>query len=151
MGIDPITHKPLQKEETENSKSHVSENFPEVIKTDEVKPPNPNPNTNPQTASQEENSHSPTDQNSSSDEFNCCSLYENDPLISCLFTDDIPDDQIQVPWEFPSTNFHDLDSFWDDNCSWLLDCQDFGVHDFGFESSGKLEPGILSPLDMGNI
>ncbi|KAH6822158.1 myb domain protein 42 [Perilla frutescens var. hirtella] len=156
MGIDPVTHEPLNKSETkeENDQSSQSdqlatEQFPE---TENNQPP-------PPTKVIDETSYSPTDQNSSSDESNVrgdCNVYENDPLISCLFRDDPP--PIEFPWEFPTTQENPSgfsESSWDQNCQWLLDCQDFGVHDFGFEcfndvgySAGNgLE---LDPLEMGN-
>ncbi|XP_051129345.1 MYB-like transcription factor ODO1 [Andrographis paniculata] len=146
MGIDPITHKPLHKEEPENAKSHTSENFPESIKSGPGETQNPNTNN----ANQEENSRALADQNSSSEELAGNNLYENDPLISCLFHDDAQDNQIQVPWEFPTTNFTDFDAFWDENCAWLLDYQDLSIHDFGFESSSKVETSVLTPLNMEN-
>ncbi|KAL0296172.1 UNVERIFIED_CONTAM: protein ODORANT1 [Sesamum radiatum] len=125
MGIDPVTHQPLHKEH-ENSESHAADNFPESENMNQL-----------QETNNDVGSGSPEDQNSSSDESNLPyrNLYENDPLISCLFRDDDCDhDQLQFPWEFQLENF---DSFcptsWDESCSWLLDCQDFGVHDFGFD------------------
>ncbi|PIN12709.1 Transcription factor, Myb superfamily [Handroanthus impetiginosus] len=130
MGIDPVTHEPLHKE-TKKSESDTADNFP--VHQQEL----PQANNTEVTPNPDENSSSPSDHNSSSDESN---LYENDPLISCLFRDDDPSDQIQVPWDFPSENF---DTFWDENCSWLLDCQDFGIHDFGFDSFNDVEMSNL--------
>ncbi|KAI3453607.1 hypothetical protein Pfo_010270 [Paulownia fortunei] len=152
MGIDPVTHEPLHKE-TENSQSPAADNFPESEKIHQLELPEANNNIG--TASPEENSCSPTDQNSSSDESNLpdSNLYENDPLISCLFRDD-PPDQLQVPWELPSPCVENFNSFcatsWDDNCSWLLDCQDFGIHDFGLDCFNDMETNnALNSLEMG--
>lgn len=131
MGIDPVTHEPLHNESEENSKTDSSEQFPESEKDNQNIPI--------------QNSYSPTDQNSSSDDGDESNLYENDPLISCLFRDDDPP-HLEFPWEFPSPQ-HNLNTFWDDNCQWLLDCQDFGIHDFGFESFNDME--ITSSVEMG--
>lgn len=147
MGIDPVTHEPLHKE-TENSQSHAADNFPD--QSEKIHQLEANGNIN-----EENSSSSPTDhQNSSSDESNLCdrNLYENDhPLISCLFRDE-PPDQIQVPWEFPPTHLENFNSFWgDENCSWLLDCQDLGIHDFDFDCLNDMEMN-KSPnsLEMGS-
>ncbi|KAK4486405.1 hypothetical protein RD792_009079 [Penstemon davidsonii] len=140
MGIDPVTHEPLQKEtnkETENSQSQGSNNFPESETNNQTQLLE----VNPTVRSSDENSSSPPDQNSSSDE---SILYENDPLINCLFGDDIDLPQMELPWELPSTS-------WDENCSWLLDCQDFGIHDFGLDCFNEMEiNNLLNSLDMEN-
>ncbi|KAG6431808.1 hypothetical protein SASPL_109893 [Salvia splendens] len=122
MGIDPVTHQPLNNVEKDPKKSQseqTEEKHPQLLAADAP------------FASSKETSYSPADQNSSSDDNN---LYENDPLISCLFRDDPL--MMDFPWEFPSSE-EGLATFsassWDPSCQWLLDCQDFGVHDFGFE------------------
>ncbi|CAN1186040.1 MYB-like transcription factor ODO1 [Linum perenne] len=44
---------------------------------------------------------------------------------------------------------------WEDSCSWLLDCQDFGVHDFGFDDINLTAIGSLqmeeNPLVMNEM
>ncbi|KAK6138654.1 hypothetical protein DH2020_027611 [Rehmannia glutinosa] len=152
MGIDPITHQPLHNQTTDQNSQSPSpaptHHFPDSEKTHHQinEPPEANNNNNIGT---EENSCSPTDHHqnsSSSDESN---FYENDPLISCLFRDDhLPDDQ------FPSPYVENFDSFcatsWDENCSWMLDCQDFGIHDFGFDCFNDSETNnALNELEMG--
>ncbi|XP_075505768.1 MYB-like transcription factor ODO1 [Primulina tabacum] len=173
MGIDPVTHEPLVQQpntnETTNSPSNESENFPKPAK-----------NKSPEcTGSLEENPFSPHE-NCSSDESilhekclyendpliaclfegeKCSSdesilhedsLYENDPLIACLFGDEPP--QVEVPPEFPCLD-EEVNNFclqtWDDTCSWLLECQDFGVHDFGFDCFSGME--TEKALGMGEI
>ncbi|XP_057811395.1 MYB-like transcription factor ODO1 [Salvia miltiorrhiza] len=127
MGIDPVTHEPLNKDQTEEKQ--------------QTPPPPDVPFAG------EETSCSPTDQNSSSDESNS-NMYENDPLISCLFRDDPP--QMDFPWEFPSAQEGVAASAWDHSCQWLLDCQDFGVHDFGFECFNDV--GVVgNNLELGLI
>ncbi|GKU95473.1 hypothetical protein SLEP1_g8830 [Rubroshorea leprosula] len=43
-----------------------------------------------------------------------------------------------------------LPSWEDDGCSWLLDCQDFGIHDFGFDCLNDIELNATNTLDMGD-
>ncbi|XP_073055743.1 MYB-like transcription factor ODO1 [Primulina eburnea] len=133
MGIDPVTHEPLiqppNTKETTNSPSNESDklpksakhHFPEAICATNL----------------EENPFSPRENCSSDESVLHENLYENDPLIACLFEDDPP--QVEVPPEFPC---------WDDTCSWLLDCQDFGVHDFEFDCFSDRETD--KALGMGN-
>ncbi|CAI9755369.1 unnamed protein product [Fraxinus pennsylvanica] len=146
MGIDPVTHEPLQKE-TEKSVSDALENLPDsdknLVQLQEI-------TNNGITSSSDENSTSPTDHTCSSDESN---FLENDPLITCLFEDDPPPVN-DVPWEFPPHQ-PNLDNLfvpsWDENCSWLLDCQDFGIHDFGFDCFNNVEmTNVLNTLETGN-
>ncbi|KAG8382385.1 hypothetical protein BUALT_Bualt05G0071900 [Buddleja alternifolia] len=133
MGIDPVTHQPLHKEIDENTQSEAADNFPEPETNHKLESPEEVING---ISISEENSCSPTDQNSSSDEsiLPDIKLYENDPLISCLFGDD----QVEVPWEFPSPD-ENFNTLWDEHCSWLLDCQDFGIHDFGLDCFDGME------------
>ncbi|CAA0842289.1 myb domain protein 85 [Striga hermonthica] len=154
MGIDPVTHEPLNKE-NETDQNPQTEISPESGKESQAQAQASGPN-NTIPMCPDEHSYSPADQNSSSDESSCFpdrNFYENDPIISCLFTDDPP--QVEFPWEFPSPG-HDLNVFcptsWDENSNnWLLDCQDFGIHDFGFECFDDVGMNnALSSLDMGN-
>ncbi|KAL7160312.1 hypothetical protein ABFS83_01G085600 [Erythranthe nasuta] len=159
MGIDPVTHEPLRNETT--NKENSNDNDPKNTQSHTPQGTSPGPENGtlspegavaPSGASLEENSYnSPasTDQNSTSSEDNESNnekLYENDPLISCLFNDEDP--IIESPWELllqaHSNQQGNLDSFWammpwEENCPWLLDCQDFGIHDFGFDSFNDLE------------
>ncbi|KAL7123254.1 hypothetical protein ACP275_01G094000 [Erythranthe tilingii] len=158
MGIDPVTHEPLHNEITnkensddndpKNTQSHTPQG---TLPGPENGTPSPEGATTPSGASLEENSYnSPasTDQNSTSSEDNESNnekFYENDPLISCLFNDEDP--IIESPWELLQAHSNqqgNLDSFWammpwEENCPWLLDCQDFGIHDFGFDYFNDLE------------
>lgn len=161
MGIDPVTHEPLNKDTNENDQNsqsdHATEQFPDSEKKQSVLQTGTT-NVVPVCSTTEEASYSPTDQNSSSDESNVRenNPYENDPMISCLFRDDDPP-QIEFPWEFPSSQENDLNGFsassWNQSCQWLLDCQDFGVHDFGFECFNDVVGIVnngLDSLEMGN-
>ncbi|GER28014.1 Myb-related transcription factor [Striga asiatica] len=152
MGIDPVTHEPLNKE-NETDQNPPTEISPESGKDSQAQAQLQRPN-NTVPMCPDENSYSPADQNSSSDE-SCLTernFYENDPIISCLFNDEPP--QVEFPWEFQSPG-HDINVFcptsWDENSNWLLDCQDFGIHDFGFECFDDVGTNnALSSLDMGN-
>lgn len=90
---------------------------------------------NSKTESSDDQNHVPLDHNS------CNLMFENDPLITCLFRDDPPQ------FDFPSPQ-ENLNNFWDE---WLLmDCQDFGIHDFGFDCFNDMEINTaLDSLEMG--
>ncbi|KAL8539727.1 hypothetical protein ACS0TY_001370 [Phlomoides rotata] len=135
MGIDPVTHEPLHNLQSEEKSKSSDEQFAETP------------------LNLDQNSYSPTDQNSSSTSDESSShLYENDPLISSLFRDDDDPPQLDFPWDFPSPEQQNLNSFWDENRKWLLDCQDFGIHDFDFHYSfNDMEiNNVLNSIDMGN-
>ncbi|KAK3041060.1 hypothetical protein RJ639_026857 [Escallonia herrerae] len=145
MGIDPVTHEPLNKEstmatETSSSNSHQS---PEPQNHDHL----PLTESKDGPASSEENSCSPAE-NCSGDE----SRLLDDPLISYLLEDEPP--LVDSSWElnFPGAgqNFDVGVPSWDETCAWLLDCQDFGVHDFGFDCFNDVEVNTLNELEMGN-
>ena len=156
MGIDPVTHEPLQKEtkvaETSpdaESEKHQKLELPEINSGNTI---------SASASSEDQNSCSPTE-NSSSDESRLLdNILENvsdhyDPLISYLLEDEAP--VVDAPWEFPAAaqNFDNPAGMplLDDNCSWLLDCQDFGVHDFGFDCFSDMEiSNALNTIEMGN-
>lgn len=54
-------------------------------------------------------------------------------------TDDAKNGEMGYPYPYP---------LWEDNCTWLFDCQDFGVHDFGFDCFDNLEFKSLNSLEM---
>ncbi|KAG8374775.1 hypothetical protein BUALT_Bualt10G0030800 [Buddleja alternifolia] len=147
MGIDPVTHQPLHtqqptKEITENSsQSNASDNFPESENNHQIQ--------RNASATSDENSFLPPDQNSFSDDQS--NLYQDDPLISCLFRDDPEPPQVEVQWEFPFT-VENFDGFcassWNENCSWFLDCPDFG---FDFSNDVEINLNGLNSLETGNI
>ncbi|KAL0312797.1 UNVERIFIED_CONTAM: protein ODORANT1 [Sesamum radiatum] len=156
MGIDPVTHEPLHKETDQDpQQSHAPQKSPQSDSNHDDQTQLPGSDVVP--VNLDDNSYSPTDQNSSSDESNLpdANLYENDPLISCLFRDDNDPPQADVPWELfpsPEENFDSLfTTSWEENCPWLLDCQDFGVHDFGYGCFNDMEVNnALTSLETGN-
>nr|AAF22256.1 myb-related transcription factor [Spuriopimpinella brachycarpa] len=147
MGIDPVTHEPLHKEETNSQKEILLQPFQSPAETENHVPPIPH--TNDMASS--ENSCTPTDQNSSGDESNSLSAIcdqIDDSLISYLFEDDTPG-LVDAPWE----NFNKVDMVlpsWDESFPWLLDCQDFGIQDFGFDCFNDIEMNMLTQLDVKN-
>lgn len=155
-GIDPVTHEPLQKEphyiETSSSpgeRSSESENNNHSLPLESV-------NT---TGSSEENSSSSLLENCStlSDEPEKMfeSLCEDEKLLSYLLGDDDPPLVDTTTWDLPN-NVHNFSnctgSFnsWNDCATWLLDCQDFGVNDFGLDCFNQVEMSILDTLEVGN-
>ncbi|KAJ9555248.1 hypothetical protein OSB04_009862 [Centaurea solstitialis] len=155
-GIDPVTHEPLQKEpqdiETSSSpgeRSSESENNNHSL---------PVESANTIGSSEENSSSSPTE--------NCSvfndepeklfeSLCEDEKLLSYLLGEDEPPLVDTTSWDLPNNanNFNNCTSSftsWDDCATWLLDCQDFGVNDFGLDCFNQVEMGILDTLEVGN-
>lgn len=146
MGIDPVTHEPLLKEAIRETEENHS---PEQETQDHAQPEQES--TNGSTSS-EENSSSPPENSSQDESHNVLeSFCHDDPLISYLLGDDEPP-LVDSSWEFPceGQNFNNAMGFpsWDD-CAWLLDCQDFGVHDFGLDCFNDVDMNVLNTLDMG--
>ncbi|THG22895.1 protein ODORANT1-like [Camellia sinensis] len=116
MGIDPVTHEPLANKESnptepssnsELSRETNSNNQEQFQETSKVIIPS---------LEKKYSSDSSTE--------NCY----DDPLMGCLWGDE--------SWEFPASghSFSDISlPSLDESCAWLLDCQDFGVHDFGVD------------------
>ncbi|KAF8412395.1 hypothetical protein HHK36_000359 [Tetracentron sinense] len=80
----------------------------------------------------EDNSSSPPE-NCSGDDSRSLDINADDPLISWLLEDATPLED--TSWKFSAAGDDDnsvgLPS-WEENCTWLLDYQDFGVQEFGF-------------------
>nr|URY18907.1 MYB protein [Zanthoxylum bungeanum] len=149
MGIDPVTHETLCQE------TKPEDNFPEsggnqqtvVESTDDGR------------TNVEENSLSSPIENSSSstdDSLLLENLCNEDSLLSSLWIDD---PLIDASWNInPATAAQNINETaaglpnWDhqDNCSWLLDCQDFGIHDFGIDCFSDIELNSLNNLEMGD-
>lgn len=140
MGIDPVTHEPLIKEENptdqpiQESDQNKNNYHQQVVVV-----------TSGATSSELDNSSTSSSSASSSE--NSCNesklvldtFKENDPLLSCLLEADDAPPLIDSSWELPVKSFdnnnNNMTSSWDDeNFNWLFDCQDFGIHDFGFDN-----------------
>ncbi|KAI4315296.1 hypothetical protein L6164_028121 [Bauhinia variegata] len=141
MGIDPVTHEPLNKTEASSSAEHLpqSGNNNQGKETDGV-------------VNSEENSSSSPAENSSGDEslFLDC-ICSDDSLMNSLWLDETP--LVEALWDSTpkvENNSNDMGGLpsWEDNCAWLLDCQDFGIHDFGFNYFNEIESNALQSLGM---
>nr|XP_043612271.1 MYB-like transcription factor ODO1 [Erigeron canadensis] len=165
-GIDPVTHEPLQKElrDTETSSSSPVENS--SSQSENNNRPSPPESVNGTTGSSEENSSSasPPLENCSSSligepEKLFESLCEDEKLLSYLLGDDEPPLVDTSTWELPNNNnaqnvvneYNGGFSSWDDCAKWLLDCQDFGIHDFGFDCFNEDPMSVLdTTFEAGN-
>ncbi|CAN4077903.1 unnamed protein product [Withania somnifera] len=146
LGIDPVTHEPLNKEEnTINQPIHESDQNKDNDHQQVVVLPESTSVTAAATSSELDNSSTLSSSASSSE--NSCNesklaldmFNKNNPLLSCLLeADDSPSDLIDSSWELPIKSFdknNNMTQSWDDeSLNWLLDCQDFGIHDFGFDN-----------------
>ncbi|GLT91010.1 hypothetical protein SLE2022_089200 [Rubroshorea leprosula] len=147
MGIDPVTHEPLNKEEkrTDSSSPQPTENNNHAAENDA-------------SANSEDNSSSVLAENCSSDDSNLLdSICNDEALLNILWMDEAP--LFDASWGVinPPENGNcgtmatALPSWEEDNCSWLLDCQDFGIHDFGPDSlDDNIELNAMNTLDMGD-
>ncbi|KAL9438726.1 hypothetical protein AB3S75_024408 [Citrus x aurantiifolia] len=146
MGIDPVTHEPLHKEtKAEDNLLPDSSNQQKAESSDGT-------NNNVE----DNSSSSPTENSSSTDDSllleNICN---DDCLLNSLWIDEPP--LIDAPWNISNPpveeniNETGLPVAWDhqDNCSWLLDCQDFGIHDFGIDCFSDFELNTLNNLEVG--
>ncbi|XP_010676208.2 MYB-like transcription factor ODO1 [Beta vulgaris subsp. vulgaris] len=175
MGIDPITHEPLNKDQSPNnqiipnqSSSSSNNNNNSDISTAEslnqAQSSSLETNNSGQTNStttiysiSEDIAHNspPTENSSSINNRSSMSLTEiisiDDALMSYLW-----DDNDVTPLEFPYSYKVDQpclssNNTWDDNCSWLFDCQDFGIQDFGLDGFSDIEVmNTLNGVDMSN-
>ncbi|KAI7742160.1 hypothetical protein M8C21_001619 [Ambrosia artemisiifolia] len=148
MGIDPVTHKPLQKEPEADMTSSSST---KQLMQHEYSSPSASATT---LQSYEQNSSCTISENSITiqDQGTQANLLENlsedEKLLSYLLGEDEPPLVDTSTWKLPNTgpSFNDRsDGFasWDDCVTWLLDCQDFGVHDFGLDTFNDVEISII--------
>ncbi|XVF10772.1 hypothetical protein REPUB_Repub07fG0211800 [Reevesia pubescens] len=139
MGIDPVTHEPLNKEaKAEESSSHADNSADNHNTENDIGIAN----------SSEDNTSTPTENCSSTDDSNLLDRICNDEsLLTSLWLDEPP--LVDASWNSIAagetcnngTNLLSLE----ENCAWLLDCQDFGIHDFGFDCLNDIE---LNTLEM---
>ncbi|XP_059276034.1 MYB-like transcription factor ODO1 [Lycium ferocissimum] len=142
MGIDPVTHEPLNKEENPTDQP-ILESGQNNVHQQVVVVPESTSVTAAATSLELDNSSTSSSSASSSE--NSCNesklvlnaFNENDPLLSCLLEADDAPPRMDSPWELPPKSFDNINNMtaWDDESfNWLLDCQDFGIHDFGFDN-----------------
>ncbi|KAL3499508.1 hypothetical protein ACH5RR_038601 [Cinchona calisaya] len=164
MGIDPVTHEPLEKEiKAAEKSSDDAEVFqeskqPENLELPEINNVSTISSANYSASSEDQNSCSPTE-NSSTDESRLIdntldNISDYDSLMSYLLEDEAPP-VLDASWDFPAAaqSFENCGKpLLDENCSsWLFDCQDFGIHDFGFDCFYDMEiSNVLNTLEMGS-
>ncbi|KAF5774909.1 putative transcription factor MYB-HB-like family [Helianthus annuus] len=152
MGIDPVTHEPLQKETEVDFTS--SSSTPKLV-PHEYSSPSPSATT---IQGYEENSTSTLSENSiigiqdQGTEALFERLSEDEKLLSYLLGEDEPPLVDTSTWELPNNgptinDCPDAFASWDDCATWLLDCQDFGVHDFGLDVFNDVEISIIDKGD----
>ncbi|XP_020217388.1 protein ODORANT1 [Cajanus cajan] len=143
MGIDPVTHEPLNKQVTSSQdSSSPAQHLPQADSTLQVE-------QKVGALNSEENSTSSPNENSSSllVESIC---KNNESLMNSIWLDESP--LMDTLWDItPKVENENNDMglpIWEDNCSWLLDFQDFGVHDFGFNCFSEIESNALQTIGM---
>lgn len=147
-GIDPVTHEPLHKEARpeESSSSHA-----------DILPESSNNNVMQENdgivINSDDNPRSPTENSSSpEDSILLDSICNDEMLLNSLWVDEPP--LVDASWNniIPPApaNTNDDTGYpsWEENYTWLSDCQDFGVHDFGLECFDNMELSALSTLEM---
>ncbi|KAK4338300.1 hypothetical protein RND71_042787 [Anisodus tanguticus] len=148
MGIDPVTHEPLiNKEENPTDQSIPESDHNKNNGHQQVVIVPESTSVTATTTSSELDSFSTSSSSASSSENSCNesklvldTFNENDPLLSCLLKSDDAPPLIDSSWELPvksSDNINNNDNMtsWnDESFNWLFDCQDFGIHDFGFDN-----------------
>ncbi|KAK1408271.1 hypothetical protein QVD17_39907 [Tagetes erecta] len=148
-GIDPVTHEPLQKVHQDTKTTSSPEEHSSLSEVNNDSLPQMETCTNAIGSSEENSSSSPHE--------NCSTLSSDDEkLLSYLLGDDEPPLVDTLSWELPNDaqNFNrDIGVFtsWDDCATWLFDCQDFGVQDFGFDRFNEFEMSVLDTLEASNI
>ncbi|TKY70859.1 ODORANT1 protein [Spatholobus suberectus] len=144
MGIDPVTHEPLNKQVSSQDSSSPAEHLPQADNTHQVE-------KNDGVLNSEENSTSSPAENSSGEESLLVdSICKNGSLMNSMWLDETPlmDTLWDITPKVENTNYDMGLPMWEDNCAWLLDCQDFGIHDFGFNCFSEIESSTLQTIGM---
>ncbi|KAG5061424.1 hypothetical protein AAZX31_01G197700 [Glycine max] len=146
MGIDPVTHEPLNKQVSSKDSSSPAEHFSQVnnINIHQVE-------QNDGVLNSEENSTSSPAENSSGEESLLVdSICSDVSLINSMWLDETP--LMDTLWDntpkVENANNNMGLPIGEDNCAWLLDCQDFGIHDFGFNCFSEVETNVLQAIGM---
>lgn len=185
MGIDPVTHEPLNKPTPDNhaaqnqlssSSSNNNNKNSDISTADslnnqaqssslETNYGDPNSMVMGVNRTLEDNANNnspPIEISSSGGDQPSMNLMDNisidDTLLSHLW-----DDNDVSPWNSqPSSSYvghqglennanANLPTSWEDGSSWLFDCQDFGIQDFGIDCFNDIEiMNTLGALDRGN-
>nr|GMD99785.1 protein ODORANT1-like [Ipomoea batatas] len=150
MGIDPVTHEPLIKDTTDPTSDKGNGQLQVQVVPEGTPPTAPN-------LTSEDLSSPSTSENSSITSTNDDSqlvldtMSDNDPLLSSLLENNAP--PVDLTWSLSDDQmiFDNLTiPKLDENFAWLMDCQDFGIDDFGYECSNNLDVNILSTVNTQN-
>lgn len=181
MGIDPVTHEPLSKDDSpdnpnpqnqlSSSSSNNNNNNSDISTaeslTNQAQSSSSDTNTTVNNSMIfEDNSGNSSlmmeiSSSSGSDDQSNASLIEtisiDDAPLSCLW-----DGNDDFPWKNLPSSYANQQGFessvgisnlptWEDDSSWLLDCQDFGIQDFELDCFNDTEiVNTFDALDMGN-
>ncbi|XP_009595050.1 MYB-like transcription factor ODO1 [Nicotiana tomentosiformis] len=157
MGIDPITHEPLHKETKPSNQStttghqqvHVVPESTNVIAQSTNVVAESTNVTKASTSLELENSSIFSYDLSFSPNENSSCITDETQLVLDTFTDVAH--LIDSPWEFSASATAQKQNFDNENFNWLLDCQDFGIQDFGFDNFNVEKDFILNTIDdIGN-
>ncbi|KAG5249210.1 hypothetical protein OIU77_027223 [Salix suchowensis] len=147
-GIDPVTHEPLHREaKAEESSSSPDDLLPESSNNNDIQ------ENDGIVINSDDNARSPTE-NSCSTENSLLldSICNDEMLLNSLWMDEPPlaDPSWNkiIPPAAEDTNNDMGYPSWEDNYTGLSDCQDFGVHDFGFDCFDTIELSALDILEM---
>nr|GEV20283.1 protein ODORANT1-like [Tanacetum cinerariifolium] len=72
-------------------------------------------------------------------------LYDDEKLLSYLLGDNEP--PLVYDNEEKSKECTSVFTTWDECAAWLMDCQDFGIHDFGLDFLGEVEMSFSNTLE----
>ncbi|KAE8694579.1 Protein ODORANT1 [Hibiscus syriacus] len=141
MGIDPVTHQLLNKEaKPQQTSSHAHHHSAHIHITDDQ-------GIGASSSEDNNSSTTPTEDSNLLD-----TICNDESLLNSLWMDDEPPlvdaSWTSIPAGESNSNMSSLPSW--DNCSWLLDCQDFGVNDFGFDYLNDIELNTMNTLGMGD-
>ncbi|KGN50209.1 protein ODORANT1 [Cucumis sativus] len=136
MGIDPVTHEPIQKQpENEKNQSSNTKTENNTVLDSSSSPPTM------------ENSSSVTTDESSFLLDNNLSSSNNNHESSFITNTSFWIDE-EALWNNNPPISNGANFLWEENCSWLLDCEDFGIHDFGFDCFNDFEIKAINTTEM---
>ncbi|XP_022996327.1 protein ODORANT1-like [Cucurbita maxima] len=143
MGMDPVTHEPLQKQpENQKNECHNPNNNKKTKKTAESSAGNHH--CKEENESVMDNSSSPTKTENSS------SVNTDESLL----LDNLINTSFWIEEEALWNNNNNLGGHgyggnfsWEENWSWLHECEDFGIHDFGFDCLDDFELNAINTTE----
>lgn len=162
LGINPVTHEPLEKDET-----HTGDTSSPPGSENSLSKPSASTLNSGIFSKENSSSVTQTDSSSSSDQINVEnpkkltlfeSLCDDENLLSELLGEsDKPPLVDASDWESGNINegkskecSRSVFTSWDDCVTWLMDCQDFGVNDLGLDFLNQVETSFLNTLKMDN-